>query len=90
MQSQCRTIPGLARPVTLEEGKQYWLRCPAKNQGKFNLMPVRFISYTACPAIVVITDNAGRTLRSSRDDILTQILAESPFATDLPHATAQP
>jgi hypothetical protein len=74
MQSHDKMISGLTRPVTLEEGKQYWLKCPAKKQGKYDFLPVRFIGYTSCPAVVVIADKAGRTIRSSRDDILSQPL----------------
>jgi hypothetical protein len=73
MKSRSETNHSLARPATLKEGERYWLRLPAKKQGMFKLQPVRFISYTSCPAVVIIADKAGRLIRSARDDILSCI-----------------
>ena len=58
--------PVFIHPTTLERGKIY-LR---KNggQGGHKLLPVQFIEYSACPAIVIILDG-GRSERCPRADI---------------------
>jgi hypothetical protein len=71
MRFRPESIQNLTRPVTLEEGELYWLKLPAKKQGNFKLLPVRFISYTSCPAVIVIADHAGRHFRINRDGILS-------------------
>jgi hypothetical protein len=62
-------VGDLIRPHTLEEGKQYLLVENQDGNNDIFLTTVKFVSYTACPAIVIITDGAGRRIRCLRDDL---------------------
>ena len=62
----------LIRPDTLETGAMYILRDFMSNSRKIVWEPVRFVSYDACPAIVIV-DHAGRgkKLRVQRQDLFS-------------------
>jgi hypothetical protein len=56
-------------PLTLNEGKDYLLRVHQDNGHNPVYLPVRFISYHPCPALVVVGDVKGQFWRIPRDDI---------------------
>jgi len=62
----------LISPESLEEGKSYLLRSRnfTKNGGSILILSqVTFISFTSCPAIVVIQDARKERMRCRRDDL---------------------
>jgi len=77
----------LIRPATLEEGREYlqverWV-------GRHYLPAARvvFVSYTACPAMIVIRGEAGGRVRCPRDDLFARLIParwETSPAEDLP------
>jgi hypothetical protein len=58
----------LPRPTTLTTGSQYrrLVSDEAGSEPRFTL--VKFLTYTACPAFVIVTQGNGR-LRCSRADL---------------------
>ena len=58
----------LTRPMTLIPGGQYRRLARDGAGGQSCFIPVRFVAYTACPALVVVTDGDGR-LRCPRDEL---------------------
>jgi hypothetical protein len=59
----------MLRPITLNEGKEYLLRVQHDNGHNSIYLPVRFISYHPCPALVVVGDDDGQFWRVARDDM---------------------
>ena len=62
----------LISPESLEEGKSYLLRSRnfSKNGGSILILTqVTFISFTSCPAIVVVQDGWKEWFRCSREDL---------------------
>jgi hypothetical protein len=58
------------RPVTLVEGYPYLLLISGANGSEEFYSPVEFVSYAACPAMVIVRDTAGRKYRCPREDLL--------------------
>lgn len=59
----------LIRPQTLEQGQYYLHReNPIRNMPHSTAV-VLFMSYTACPACVVVQDESGKKIRCPRDDL---------------------
>jgi hypothetical protein len=59
----------LIHPDTLETGATYLLRDFLDRDRKIAWEPVRFVSYAACPGIVIVANGSGSTLRVPREDI---------------------
>jgi hypothetical protein len=59
----------IARPDTLEHGGRYLLRVRHANGCRPAYVPVTFVRYDACPAIVVVKDGDGRFLRVARIEL---------------------
>ena len=57
------------RPETLNPNGQYFLQVRQNNGYGPNYQPVKFVAFTACPAVVIVIDEAGHLLRVSRIDI---------------------
>jgi hypothetical protein len=64
-------INHVVRPDTLENGDKYWLRVRQTNGRRSAYVPVTFVRYDACPAIVVVNDGDGRLFRIAREDLCT-------------------
>jgi hypothetical protein len=58
----------LCRPLTLVEGQRYFLLAQYSSRHP-SLMPVTFLAYTACPAVVVVTDGSNCRVRCAREDL---------------------
>ena len=61
----------IVRPDTLENGTRYLLRVRQANGRRPAYVPVTFVRYDSCPAIVVVNDGEGRFLRVVREDLYT-------------------
>ncbi len=68
------TQPDPIRPLELEEGSQYLLRSTALPQQ----LPhpetwerVRFVGYTACPAVVIVAVEPGRRMPIAREQLFS-------------------
>jgi hypothetical protein len=61
------TNGNLSRPVTLREGGEYLLHDPRNGRKSLAPVTVRFVSYHACPAFVVIATLLGTKQLCSRD-----------------------
>ena len=59
----------IVRPITLDKGKEYLIRVHQDIGHNSVYLPVRFISYHPCPALVVVGDVKGQFWRIPRDDI---------------------
>jgi hypothetical protein len=59
----------MIRPLTLNEGKDYFFRVHQDNGHNPVYLPVRFISYQPCPELVVIGDGNGQQGKVPRDDL---------------------
>jgi hypothetical protein len=59
----------IARPETLENDGKYLLRVRQENLSRQVFEPVTFVRYDPCPAIVVVNDGGGRSLRIAREDL---------------------
>ncbi len=59
----------MLRPINLNQGKEYLIRVHQDNGHIPVYLPVRFISYHPCPALVVVGDGKGQFWRVPRDDI---------------------
>jgi hypothetical protein len=64
-----KTEKNMVRPLTLDEGKEYFLRIHRDNGHVPVSAPVRFVSYHPCPALIVVGDGNGQFWRVARDDI---------------------
>ena len=60
------------RPVTLEEGSWYFLRRKSANQRPQSWKPVRFISYTPCPAVVIVATQPGKRISIAREELFME------------------
>lgn len=62
----------LSHPDTLIEGEHYFC---AERDGADNrqaIGDVRFVAYTACPAIVVVSNGSGKSVRILREYLFTR------------------
>jgi len=62
-------LSSLARPISLQEGKHYFLRLNNKGEGIPVLTQVTFLGHTSCPAVVIVQDTRREWLRCSREDL---------------------
>ncbi len=62
------TVFHLTRPTTLAPGGLYRRLAGEGSGGRPCFIPVRFVAYTACPALVVVADGEGRE-RCARDEL---------------------
>lgn len=65
----------IVRPDTLDNGGRYLLRVRQENGRRPAYMPVTFVRYDACPAIVVVNDGDGKLLRIARGDLYARELS---------------
>ncbi len=61
----------LTRPKTLDNGKEYYLRVRQANGSYPTYIPIKFIDYDPCPALVLITQGDGHIWRAAREDLFT-------------------
>jgi hypothetical protein len=59
----------LERPISLQEGENYFLRLNKKGDGIPVLTQVIFFGYTPCPAVVIVQDAKREWIRCGRDDL---------------------
>ncbi len=59
----------LIRPTTLEIGATYLLRDFQNRERKIAWVPVSFVSYAACPGVVIVEYNGGPKLPVPREDL---------------------
>ena len=64
-----KTLLLATRPSTLEDGRKYLLRTDRTANNEVVCVPVIFIGYCPCPAMVCVEDGAIRRC-FPRDDIL--------------------
>jgi hypothetical protein len=65
----------MIHPLTLNEGRDYLLRVHQVNGQNPVYLPVRFMSYHPCPALVVIGDGNGQQWRVPRDELFIPEIA---------------
>jgi hypothetical protein len=65
-----KTLLSVTRPPTLEEGRKYLLRTHLNGNNEVVCVPVIFLGYCSCPAMVCVEDGAIRRF-CPRDDIFT-------------------
>ena len=65
----------IVHPDTLDNGGMYLLRVGQENEHRPAYVPVTFVRYDPCPAIVVVNNGAGRLLRAAREDLYTSELS---------------
>ena len=61
----------LTHPATLETGVTYMLRDFQPRDRKIAWVPVSFVSYAACPGIVIVAYNGGPKLTVAREDLFS-------------------
>ena len=62
----------LIRPVTLVEDLEYLMKVIRGNEAMVILIPVKFVSYTSCPAFVIVSNGSGTRLRCLREELFSQ------------------
>jgi hypothetical protein len=70
------------RPIELVEGQGYLLRIRQSNGHKPILRTVKFIGYTPCPGVVIVSECDGWIQRVSRVDLYAPA-PEEKFSSDL-------
>jgi len=63
------TCQRVENPVSLQEGKGYFLRLNPDQAPVPLFARVTFIGYTSCPAVVVVQDGRLERFRCSREDL---------------------
>jgi hypothetical protein len=61
----------ILRPGSFENNGKYLLRVCQNNENNPVYIPVKFINYDACPALVVVRDSDGIMWRIPRDDVFS-------------------
>lgn len=64
----------IIRPDTFEVGEKYLLRLRHDNNRDPVYVPVKFVNYGTCPAIVSVSGRDGKLWRISREDLFTREL----------------
>jgi len=64
-----KPILAIIRPAALDNGGKYLLRTHHNNGHDPDYIPVRFFGYDPCPALVVVRDSQGNSLRIPREDV---------------------
>ncbi len=57
------------RPATLEEGGRYLLRLRSEDCSEETWETVGFVSYTPCPAVVIVATRTGEKMRIAREEL---------------------
>ncbi len=57
------------RPATLVEGSRYLLRLKLDGCSEVTWEMVGFVSYTPCPAVVVVATASGENMRIPREEL---------------------
>ncbi len=57
------------RPATLVEGSRYLLRRKSESRRGVSWEPVCFVSYTPCPAVVIVATRSGEKIRIAREEL---------------------
>jgi len=70
-----RFIRVIARPSTFEKGRSYLLRLRQGNGETPEYVPVKFLEYEPCPAVVSVSDGEGKLWRIPREDLFACELA---------------
>ena len=70
-----RFIRVIVRPPTFEKGRSYLLRQRHGNGKDSGYVPVKFLEYEPCPAVVMVCDGEGKLWRIPREDLFTCELA---------------
>jgi len=66
--------PGVfERPATLQESQTYFLKISGENGDIPLFTQVKFTSYTACPAVVIVQDTRYGSFPCSRDDLFCAV-----------------
>lgn len=65
----------IVRPTTLNKGSSYLLRLRQDNGKVPEYVPVEFVQYEPCPAVVRVSDAKGKLWRIPREDLFTCELA---------------
>lgn len=60
-------LPLKMHPATLLAGETYWLYARDLPGSRLSIMPVRFVAYDPCPAVVIVQNGAGRVRVPRRD-----------------------
>jgi len=61
----------LTRPYTLDYGKEYYLQIHQDNGSYPSYLPVKFVNYDPCPAMIVVSKGDGQLWKVPREDIFT-------------------
>lgn len=64
------TAVGLVRPLALVEGASYWMVESHWANCQPTVELVQLITHTACPAVVLVRDAAGKRMYCPRDSLL--------------------
>ncbi len=64
--------PDPIRPLELEEGSQYLLRCKPAACNHESWERVRFVGYTPCPAVVIVMIEAGKRMPIAREELFSE------------------
>lgn len=64
-----KTVISVIHPSTLEEGRKYLLRTHFFASHEVRCVPVIFIGYCPCPAVVLVSDGEGKRWCCSREDL---------------------
>jgi hypothetical protein len=59
-------------PLALEIGREYLLRVRNRNWSEPDYFPVKFVGYTSCPGVVIVSNGFGGFQRVSRMDIFNR------------------
>jgi hypothetical protein len=52
-------LPVYTRPAALQAGAPYYLRRRLSPAAPPHFLPVHFVAYTVCPAVVIVADSPG-------------------------------
>ena len=66
-----KTVISVIHPFTLEEGRNYLLRTRDHTSREVRCVPVVFVGYCPCPAVVLVSDGAGKHWCCPREDLFT-------------------
>lgn len=62
------------RPAGFDLGATYWLKRYLCRGREFTWVRVRFVQYHACPAFVILENEAGCRQRCARDDVFEKTI----------------
>lgn len=69
------SIPSMfERPVTLQENQMYFLKISGENGNIPIFRQVKFMSYIACPAVVIVQDPRYGSFPCNREDLFCVVI----------------